>query len=272
MSTSGDIYLCQVSQTVSCGACCGLYNLADPSRQGIRSLLERRSAAFAQVPREMAAVLDFGQRESEALAKNGMPMPEFHHCPYLGFIGHKKSRVGCLLHPLAENNNGIDLRGLSHYGSMTCGMYFCPTHYRIVPEFKRIIREVINDWYLFGLIIQEADLLEAFYNEITRRCQSSSLDPQAAFRPHARTLWARLFGLKISWPCAAANSPLANYFFNDGLYPKPQVDYSAAGGTGSRYDVIFRELHSVFASEAELLAAERFLDRLFEQLAATLCR
>ncbi|MBS3754301.1 MAG: hypothetical protein KGY56_01215 [Desulfobacterales bacterium] len=271
MSTSGDIYLCQVSQTVSCGACCGLYNLAVPSRQGIRSLLERRTAAFARVPREMAAVLDFGQRESEALSKNPAPMPEFHHCPYLGFIGRKKSRVGCLLHPRAENNNGIDLRGLSHYGSMTCQMYFCPTHRRIAPDFKRILRSVIDDWYLFGLVIQEKALLSAFYEEITRRCRSSGLDPAAAFRPHARKLWDRLFGLKISWPYAADNSPLANYFFNDELYPKPQVDYSAAGSTGSRYDAIFRELHSVFASKAELSAAEQLLDGLFAELAGTVC-
>ncbi|MFP3981296.1 MAG: hypothetical protein ACLFUY_07875 [Desulfobacterales bacterium] len=270
MSTSEDIYLCQVSQTVSCGACCGLYNLADPSRQGICSLLESRTAAFARVPREMAAVLDFGQRETEAL-KSAVPMPEFHHCPYLGFIGRGKTRVGCLLHPLAENNNGIDLRGLSHYGSMTCQVYFCPTHRRIALDFKQILRSVIDDWYLFGLVIQEADLLEAFYNEITRRCQSSSLDPQAAFRPHARKLWARLFDLKISWPYTADNRPLVNYFFNDGLYPKPQVDYSAAGSTGSRYDAIFRELHSLFASEAELLAAEQLLDGLFAELAGTVC-
>lgn len=272
MQAYEDIYLCQVSQSVSCGACCGLYNLADPSRQGIRSLLDRRTAAFVRVPREMAAVLDFGQKESAMLSKNGAPMPEFHHCPYLGFIGQGKTRVGCLLHPLAENNNGIDLRGLSHYGSMTCQMYFCPTHRRIAPDFKQILRSVIDDWYLLGLVIQEADLLAAFYDEITRRSQSSSLDPAAACRPHARKLWARLFDLKISWPYAAGNRPLANYFFNDRLYPKPAVDYSPADSTGSRYDAIFRELHSVFASKAELSAAEQLLDGLFAELAGTVCR
>ena len=271
MSASEDIYLCQVSQTVSCGACCGLYNLADPSRQGIRSLLDRRTASFSRVPREMAAVLDFGRKESEALAKNPAPMPEFHHCPYLGLIGPGKTRVGCLLHPLAENNNGVDLRGLSHYGSMTCGMYFCPTHRRIAPDFKQILRSVNDDWYLFGLVVQEADLLAAFYDEITSRCRSSGLDPAAASRPHAQNLWARLFDLKITWPYAAGNRPLASYFFNDGLYPKPQVDYSAAGSTGSRYDAIFRELHSVFVSKAELSAAEQLLDRLFAELAGTVC-
>ena len=31
--TPGEVYLCQISSTVSCGACCGLYNVKNLSRE-----------------------------------------------------------------------------------------------------------------------------------------------------------------------------------------------------------------------------------------------
>jgi hypothetical protein len=31
----GGIYLCQVNEKVSCGVCCGLYNVAYPTKQNL---------------------------------------------------------------------------------------------------------------------------------------------------------------------------------------------------------------------------------------------
>jgi len=42
-----------VGEGISCAACCGLYNAADPSRPGLEAILTRRSEAFATVPREI---------------------------------------------------------------------------------------------------------------------------------------------------------------------------------------------------------------------------
>ncbi|MCG6973724.1 MAG: hypothetical protein LJE66_11325 [Desulfobacterales bacterium] len=39
-SSAGGIYLCQVNDNVSCGACCGLYNVADPSEQNLTHILD----------------------------------------------------------------------------------------------------------------------------------------------------------------------------------------------------------------------------------------
>ena len=62
----GGVYLCQVSETVSCGACCGLYNVADPSRTALQTMLAKRTARFVRLPRNMDAILDFAVRtESE---------------------------------------------------------------------------------------------------------------------------------------------------------------------------------------------------------------
>jgi hypothetical protein len=39
----GGIYLCQVNENVSFGACCGLYNVADPSEQNLTNILDYRN-------------------------------------------------------------------------------------------------------------------------------------------------------------------------------------------------------------------------------------
>ncbi len=233
-------------------------------------MLERRSFDFAGVVRETDAIVDFGRKEYEKVSAEGRPMPEFHHCPYLGLIGTDRSRVGCLLHPMGVGNKGVDFRGLSYYGSMTCRVYFCPTHSRISGNFKNIIRSVIDDWYLFGLIIQETSLLEAFHDEIALRCGQDFADLPYALGAEAGRLWSRLFELKVSWPFSAAELPLANYFFNDDLYSRQQVDYSPTGRNGSGYDAIFRELGSVFESETQLVQAEQILDEIFDNLCAAL--
>jgi hypothetical protein len=267
-SSNGNIYLCQVSDTVSCGACCGLYNVPDASFNALSRMLRQRSLIFSTLPRTMDAILDFGQTKTAHLGV--LPMPEFHHCPYIGFIGNDFNRVGCLLHPLGQGNAGVDYRGLSHYGSMTCNMYFCPTHRNLPNDFKQILRDLAEDWYAYGLMISEPVLLGAIHEEILGRVATSYIDPEQACQPENRPIWTELFALKTRWPYRAANQPWAGYLFNDGLYPKPAVDYGNTAAEYSRFNTLFRELHSHFTSPAALKAAEDYLDRLLDDLAATI--
>jgi len=58
--------------------------------------------------------------------------------------------------------------------------------------------------------------------------------------------------------------------FNDPLYPKPAVHYGKTAAEFSRFDPLFRELHSCFTSCADLMAAENYLDRLLDDFAATI--
>ena len=98
MNDSHDMYLCQMSETVSCGACCGLYNLPNLSREKLEDLLSKRTKAFASVPRTEDGIYKF-KRKNRGPHRLSRPFPGFHHCPFLGLIGGEKSRVGCLLHP-----------------------------------------------------------------------------------------------------------------------------------------------------------------------------
>ncbi|MFO7965113.1 MAG: hypothetical protein R6U50_14410 [Desulfobacterales bacterium] len=260
-------YLCQVSETVSCGACCGLYNATDASFEGLSRLLAHRSEMFAEIPREIDAITSFAE-QVQAFEPQNRPLPDFHHCPFLGLIGGKRSRVGCLLHPKNPQNNGIDFRGLSHYGGMTCRVYFCPSARILDPVIARIVKSTVQNWYMYGLIITESRLLTAFFDEIERRIDAPLDDERFAAKPHMLKSLHRLFELKLQWPFRNPDDRFIGcYFFNDDLCPRPRIHFEPIGGAGSPYEAIFQELVSTFNSIKELHAAERMLDRLFSDIA-----
>lgn len=261
-ATPGGVYLCQVNEAVSCGACCGLYNLADASRSHVTDMLIWRTTAFASVPRRIDDILAFGKR-AEDREKGVRPFPEFHHCPYIGLVGKDRSRAGCLLHPLADGNNGVDLRGLSYYGGMACRSYFCPTCRNLAPVQKQVVRGIVEDWYEYGLLITEWKLLAAFFEEIERRT-GRPMTLEMAGRGPVREALGAVLRLKIDWPYRVDSARLAGYFFEDGAYSKAPLDLETIGVQKSPYALIFQELESAFDSREEFRQAEALLDRLFE--------
>jgi hypothetical protein len=259
--TPGGVYLCQVKENVSCGACCGLYNVADVSRNALESLLIQRTVLFADIPRDMDSILAF-KTAVEARENQQRPYPEFHHCPFIGFIDSRYSRVGCLLHPLNLKNNGIDFRGISYYGGMACRSYFCPTHYQVPRVYKEIVREVVDDWYLYGLIITEDRLLNAFFSLIAQK-MGHPLKKADILTHHRRVAAVQEFlQLKLNWPFQSQTVPKANYFFKDKLYSKPHLNENETVANTSLFAPIFYELCSCFSSHNELIAAENILENI----------
>ncbi|WP_373500773.1 hypothetical protein [Desulfococcus sp.] len=262
----GGVYLCQVNDNVSCGACCGLYNVERADRHALAAMLEYRTRRFSGTPRTMDAILGFAE-EIHGHEPALMPYPEFHHCPYIGMVGDKKARVGCLLHPLADGNGGVDFRGLSYYGGMACRTYFCPTCKSMNPVYKRVIRSVADDWHAYGLIVTEAVLVDSFFKEL-ESLLGRALDAGDIVGHEGReALIRRFIGLRRDWPFRSRPEKLCNYFFEDRRYLKSPVDYGPAGGgeSGQPHDALFRELESRFASEEALRAAERMFDELFDE-------
>ncbi|MBI5593381.1 MAG: hypothetical protein HY881_23235 [Deltaproteobacteria bacterium] len=257
----GGVYLCQVSETVSCGACCGLYNVAGLSRDGLYALLAKRTHRFSEMAgRNLDAVLSFRKwvEESEPQER---PFPEFHHCPYIGLIGRDASRPGCLLHPLG--NSGIDLRGISDYGGFACRTYFCPTHDCLSADIKILIRKAARDWFEYGLMITEASLVQAFLDVAghVAACRTAP-DPDPA------DIMRELMDLKCCWPYRSdPASGLIHYFFNDKLYARAPVDYAAIGAEASPYNRIFQELGSGFDSVKALREAEAIVEALLKRTA-----
>ncbi|MFW2368156.1 MAG: hypothetical protein ACN4GW_17205, partial [Desulforhopalus sp.] len=163
-----DIYMCQATETVSCGACCGLYNLPNLSQEKLEILLLERTEAFASVPRTEDDIYGF-QKRNEGPPSRSRPFPEFHHCPFLGLIGCERSRVGCLLHPGVPGNNGTDYRSLSWYGEQACRTYFCPATKKLSPVYQSILIQSLDNWYVFGLIVTEHALVTAYFKEVESR-------------------------------------------------------------------------------------------------------
>jgi len=266
----GGIYLCQVSETVSCGACCGLYNVPDPSKDTLEDMLLRRTTLFETIPRNWEDIEDFG-RQMASEASGDLPFPEFHHCPYIGLIEPARSRVGCLLHPLADGNNGIDLRGLSYYGGMACRLYFCPTFNKGPKLLKDLIRHAAVDWYQYGLIITEADLLCAVFDQLRSISNDDFKRLRRFDNPPSLDCIRQLMDLKLTWPFQPfPETDRVNYFFKDGLYAKPSVSYKGNGLIFSRYDDIFKNLVSAFQTDEHLRRGEAMITRLITDIAGIL--
>jgi len=269
--TSGpSVYLCQVGPEVSCGACCGLYNVADPSPEALETMLERRTRWFAGVRRTVDGIDAFKARVKEHEPQR-RPFPDFHHCPFLGMIEDDGRRVGCLLHPEAKGNAGIDWRGLSYYGGMACRTYFCPSVRRLPDRWLGAIRRSMNHWYPHGLIVTERRLLTAFFTEVENRI-AGPVDATAFVEGGEAAAHLRhLATLKSDWPFRRRGAPGAgNYFFEDGLYPRPSVRRADESIPPSPFEAIFRELDSGFSSTADLEAAEQRISTLLDRLAAAL--
>ena len=250
----GGVYLCQVSDTISCGACCGLYNVTDLSGNGLNAMLERRTRQFAALDsRNLDAVLSFRKwvEDNEPQAR---PLPDFHHCAYIGLIGRNSSRPGCLLHPLG--NNGIDLRGISDYGGFACRSYFCPTHDCLPADIKILIRKAARNWFEYGLMITETSLMQAILDAagVSHLCIDEGPGPDPYL---CLDIIRELMDLKRAWPYRPdAAIGRIHYFFNDRLYVRAPVAYATIGAEPSPYDGIFQELGSGFTSNQELREAE----------------
>ncbi len=258
---SEDTYLCQVNATTSCGACCGLYNLPELSHQRLSAILRRRSRDFTMIPREIGAIDDFAHKESERLP-DPKPFPKFHHCPFVGLIGSRHTRVGCLLHPLAQGNHGVDYRGISYYGGMACRDYFCPATRTLAPTVRQILHHLELDWYEYGLIVTEAPLLQALFEQMRARWKVEQVSDQPV-QGKIRTQYVKkLFTLKLNWPYRPDEKSLCHYLFEDGIYRRSGIDYQRLNSSPSRYDGILVELDSYFESKAALKSAEDLLTQL----------
>jgi hypothetical protein len=230
-------------------------------------MLLERTESFSEVPRETDALLEFG--ESIMAAEKGMrPYPEFHHCPYIGLVGKKRTRPGCLLHPDSEGNKGIDYRGLSYYGSMTCNIYFCPSYTMLSGKGKRIILGCSPDWYSYGLVITETALVNTFLEGVS---DSDNEMPDGRYTRMDHDFVAAirdLIDLKISWQYRRQPATPANYFFKDGLYPKKDVEYRGTDllPVSSFCETVFKELGSCFESKEDVKKAIIIVESLFTRL------
>ncbi|WP_242344198.1 hypothetical protein [Anaeromyxobacter terrae] len=225
--------LCQTAGA-SCGACCGLYNSHDLSREGLRAELSRRTRALARVPRTPAAF-----RAAAAALAEGAPTPLFPSvriCPLLGFLDAEETRVGCLAHPLATG--GADLRDCGAYDVVTCDAFLCPSHAWLSEEEAALLaRALAGDFHLYGLVVTDVPFLRAALAGVATR---TGTQVELRHLEHApfRAALRRLLALKEE--LAPGSEGLFGAFRpgNDGEPLPRRIDYDALGAAPSPYDEI----------------------------------
>jgi hypothetical protein len=255
------LHLCQPDDRKSCGACCGLYNWQDHSRQTLRELLGRRTSFFWESPQD-GRLTEF--RESVALLPPRAKLLEaIYNCEFLGFIDPDQRRVGCLLHP--SLHGGEEMRVHSFYGPELCGGHFCPSYTYLSPVEQGMVIAAIDDWYLYGLVITDIDFVKGFADEVQSRLGDPLRVERLTF-PGVRQALGEYFRLKESWRFASRQNRLGKYYFNYEEYRIAHIDYEKQWRMKpSRFNAILISLASEFQSRQEIEEAESIIEEKIEK-------
>jgi len=255
-------HLCQPDKQKSCGWCCGLYNSQDTSRAGLARKLRARTEEFTKTRRTVEAILHFSESNREK-EKSQLLDPEFYSCEFVGFLNEAETRVGCMLHPLARGNGGTDWRGLSFHGAMACQGFFCRSYRELSTVQKRIILATVHDWFLFGLVISDTDLIHSFFHLV----EENSIDPATLLMVSASKLVHEFFHWKIDWPYMNRGSEAKFIVPQAVLGKKEDISGQEPKQQGlAPLDKIFMSLSSKFRSPSERKSAEEKVNRLFSRL------
>lgn len=250
------IHLCQPDDCKSCGACCGLYNYADSSRESLAGRLRRRRSLFMDTVKTQEDLAVYAGKiiSSEDQSRR---YEVIYCCEYLGFLDEQERRVGCLLHPF--QNRGTDMRDASFYGRELCDGHFCPSYHYIPRDEKRALLQILDDWYLYGLCVTDIDLVREYFRLISEAV-SEMPNPARFAEDGLKGVARRFFSLKLSWPFRSPDvNRFGKYYFDGSQYMINHIDYDSLGCERSRFDRIFLSLSSDFKTADEILRAEKLI-------------
>lgn len=258
-------HLCQPDGGKSCGACCGIYNYVDSSREALVARLNRRTEHFRRDIRGAADLPSFS-RMIRATEDQTRRFEVIYCCEYAGFLDDEEKRVGCLLHP--AQNGGNDLRGVSFYGRELCDGHFCPSYSFLNRTEKLALIDILDDWYLYGLCVTDIDLVKEYFRHLGDFLGETPAP--VMFREEAvRGIARRFFEYKLVWPFrSAAVNRFGRFYFDGSQHMIRPIDYAALGCERSRFDGIFLSLSSEFRNPEELREAEGMIRENIQALAA----
>lgn len=260
-SMPGSLPLCQPDPGKSCGACCGLYNWEDHSRKTLQTTLDERTSLFLSSGRDPELF-----RKSYSVRPNNPKLPdnpklmeEIYNCEFLGFLDGEGKRVGCLLHPSV--NRGEELRyHCSFYGPELCAGHFCPSYTYLTRTEQLSVIASLSDWYLYGLVITDIDLVKEFCFQVQARMGDTIREEKIHDEGVIQAL-QDFFRLKEYWKFASSGQRLSKYYFSHSEYRIARIEYEKNWKLKpSRFDKILVSLSSEFRDRAEVLEAESIVD------------
>ncbi|MEN6374985.1 MAG: hypothetical protein ABFD75_09425 [Smithella sp.] len=250
------VVLCQPDERKSCGACCGLYNYVDSSRESLEKRLRGRTKRFRELVKDQSDLKRYA--EATFACEDFTPRYEvIYCCEYLGFLDAAEKKVGCLLHPM--QNSGVDMRSVSFYGQETCAGHICPSHHFIPRNQSQILVKIIDDWYLFGLCLTDIDLVVEYFKMLADRI-GEEIKPEVFDNEMLKNIALEFFNWKINWPFRSEDTNrLGKYYFDGSQYMISYIDYEKLGREISPLDKIFMSLSSNFTDAQELAVAENLI-------------
>jgi hypothetical protein len=207
-----ELNLCRPDSRKSCAACCGLYNVPDATRTGLTAKLEKRSSLFRTTQRSVDAL-----EEYQAAINHEETDPPLdaaiHVCEFTGFLDADRKIVGCLLHPSAPGNGGVDLRGLCYYGSMACKSFFCPSWSEVPASHRRILLDVLDDWRLYGLVMTDPGFIHSIFG-LLEFSLGRPVDPRCLVQGEASGIFKSMLAWKDTWPFSESSKMRrSRYYF-----------------------------------------------------------
>lgn len=261
-------HLCQPGGGASCGACCGLYNFRDHSREALTRALDRRTDTVRPLPKTpeayRAAARSLRRWDKDPL------FPPVRLCPLLGFVDDERKRVGCLAHPLV--NDGVDLRDCGAYSANTCQSFECPSFLWLNAPQARLVRAALPDWYRYGLVITDVEFVRGCVKLLEAAVGGPvDLDAIVVHEP-ALAAARQLLSLKETAPDRPKNAAIFGRFSRDDLgEPAPRtIDYDTLGAEAAPEDDVVLCLGYDPASGPELEACRRIVREHVQALVAVL--
>ena len=202
------------------------------------------------------------RKRLNAIVSSPKLFEKIYNCEFLGFLDKEQRRVGCLLHP--SRNDGEDLRNHSFYGADLCAGHFCPSYTYLTAYEQKAAATVLDDWYLYGLVITDIDLVKELFRHAQTRL-GDSIHPKKLEGGAVRNSLRDFFVLKENWPFVSTENRLGKYYFSHSEYQIARIEYEKKWKIKpSRFDKILISLSSEFSSLEDVHKAETMIEEKIE--------
>ena len=152
------------------------------------------------------------------------------------------------------------MRTNSFYGVELCETHFCPSFTYLKDEEQLSVILSLDDWYLYGLVITDIDLVKQFFAHVQNRMGDKVCVKRLEDQKVKKVL-LEFFALKECWKFLSPEPRLGKYHFTHAEYSIARIEYSQRWGKyPSPFDKIFISLSSAFQTEHEIEEAESIIE------------
>lgn len=218
---------------VSCGACCGLFNLKLSPKEFKTLLSERTSEFQSTVNFEVRHSFPIFRKDRETKEAGISKKDEMtYNCPFLGYVDSAKQRIGCMIHPIFTGDPKS--QNFSFYGASICQAYDCKNKESILADlWESLFVEIAKDSVEFSFLAADhifANALEKLFSfweiSMDRMFHEFRLELMDLYRTRLLTAAEKNFtSFEINYESFSEFSALEVYFAKElGAYWKEWRD------------------------------------------------